>query len=277
MAKQRPGSSSSCWRRSATRGPVTLGELEHLGDANKRRKAAPGTCGTGRDAKKGVEWLFWRGDVPRCGTPQRSSASTSSRARAPPAVVRGADAADDEAMKALLLRRGARARVSRRPATSPTTTGSHRPTPSGWSRELADDGALRPVAVEGWRQPAFLHPDAQLPRWVARAALLSPFDSLVWERDRARAPLRLPLPHRDLRAGAQARVRLLRAPVPPRRRLVARVDLKADRQAGSLLVHAAHAEPTLDADRYAAPARDRLRRWPGSWACPTSGRGPTAT
>jgi uncharacterized protein YcaQ len=41
------------------------------------------------------------------------------------------------------------------------------------------------VAVQGWRQPAFLHSEAALPRIARGAALIAPFDPLIWERSRA--------------------------------------------------------------------------------------------
>ena len=166
------------------RGPVTLAELEHLGDAIKRGRAAPGNMWNWSDAKKAVEWLFWRGEVSAVRNP-----TTFGRHYVPPEHVLPPDVraaavpGDDDAMKQLLLL----AARSHGVGTARCLADYHRlniVTARRLLAELAADGALRSVTVEGWRQPAYLHPDAQLPRWVRAAALLSPFDSLVWERDR---------------------------------------------------------------------------------------------
>ena len=119
----------------------------------------------------------------------------------------------------------------------------HRPTARRVIAELAAAGELEEIAVQGWAQPAYLHPAAQLPRRAHGTALLSPFDSLVWERDRTerlfgfryRIEIYVPKPERVY--GYYVLPFLLDG------RLVGQVDLKADRSRGVLMVQAAHCEP----------------------------------
>ena len=83
--------------------------------------------------------------------------------------------------------------------------------------ELVADGELERVEVDGWTAPAYLRAGQIVPRRDRGTALLCPFDPLIFFRPRVERLLAIPLPHRDLHAGAQAPVRLLRVAVPARR------------------------------------------------------------
>ena len=130
--------------------------------------------------------------------------------------------------------------------------------------ELVEEGRLLPAQVEGWKELAYLHPGASAPPAVHARAIVTPFDSLVWERSRI-----------DRLFGMKYTIGLY---TPPAKRvygyyvcpfllddtLVARCDLKADRQRGVLMVQSAFLEPGQDAGRVApelAGELQELQKW----------------
>ena len=130
-------------------------------------------------------------------------------------------------------------------------------------QELVEDGTFIPVAVEGWKPQAFLHKDAKLPRKAGGTALLSPFDPMVWERARAERLFSFHYRIEIYTPAAKRKFGYYVLPLLHHDRIVGRVCLKADRQAGVLRANASHHEAHADPAETAAALAEELKLMAG--------------
>ena len=219
------------------RGPISAAELVDGGEKS-------GPWWGWSKGKTALEWLFWAGDVTSAGRGPNFERRYDLPERVLPASVLDAPTPSiEDAHRQLLLRAARHHGVG----TARDLADYFRikvPAAQPRLRELVADGSLLAVRVGDWKQLAYLHPDARRPRSVRARALLSPFDSLVWERTRterlfgAKIRLELYTPRHKRVHGYYVLPFLLGDGI------VARVDLKADRTQRRLLVQAAWVEPS---------------------------------
>jgi uncharacterized protein len=254
MGRDKPAYITRILDEIRARGALAASQLE---DAATHRKK--GSWWSWGDHKIAIEWLFWTGQL-------ASSHRLTSFERVydlperilPAAVVDAPTPAPADAQRAL-LQRAARALGVGTAGDLADYFRIKKPDARPRLAELVEAGALRAVTVEGWREPAYLDPDAATPRRIDARTLISPFDSLIFERARTerlfgfryRIEIYTPAPRRTY--GYYVLPFLLGD------RLVARVDLKSDRARGALAVQGAYAEPDTDARQVASALAAELR------------------
>jgi uncharacterized protein YcaQ len=236
----------------AERGPLTPKDLSH------KHKGDGGWWGWS-DGKRALEWLFWAGELTtatRRGTFARVYDLTERVL--PQAILEIPTPHEADAQRAL-MRIAARClgvatrRCLRDYFRLDAADGNAR------VAELVEAGTLIPVVVEGWEATTYLDAEARRPRRLQAQALLAPFDPLIWQRERtealfgARVRLELYTPSHERTHGYYVLPFLLGD------RIVARVDLKADRAASALRVQSAYGEPGTAAATVIEPLASELR------------------
>jgi uncharacterized protein len=237
------------------RGPIRASDL-----AAKRRRREPGEMWSWSEEKTALEYLFFSGRVCAARRINFERLYDLPERVLPRHVLEAPTPSQEEAQRQLLLIAAKRLGVA-----TEADLGDYFRLPRAESKarvaELAEDGGLVPVRVEGWHRPAYLTTErpAGLRRAAMARALLTPFDSLIWARDRTerlfnfryRIEIYTPAPKRVY--GYYVLPFLLGD------RLVARLDLKSDRQASVLRVQSAFAEPDVDTALVAEELAAELR------------------
>jgi uncharacterized protein len=268
LAKERPDFIRAVLSEIAERGPIGAGELSGGGKST-------GNWWGWSDGKRAVEYLFWTGQLTAAGRrgferlydlPERVIPRKNLDAPCP-----GEANAQRRLVELAAQALGVATEIDLRDYFRlPVADTKAR------IAELIEAGTLRPVAVEGWKHTAYLHRGAKMPKSVGAAALISPFDSLIWMRPRTERlfefhyRLAFYTPKHKRKQGYYV------MPLLMGERLVARVDLKSDRKTGRLMVLGGHAEPGIELQAVAGPLKAELARmahWLGLERVTPRGRG----
>ncbi len=237
VVRERPGYIEHILDAVRAHGPITAGEL-----AKDEKRTKDNWGWNWSDAKTTLEYLFYAGAVTAADRRNFERVYDLTERVIPRAILDRPTPGDDTAHREL-LHIAARCHGIATAADLADYFRLKVPVARPRLGELVDEGRLVEAQVEGWAQPAYLFPGTTIPRRVNARALLVPFDPLIWERARTQRLF-----------GFRYRIEIY-VPAPKRthgyyvlpfllgEHLVARVDLKSDRQAGLLRVQSAWAEP----------------------------------
>jgi uncharacterized protein YcaQ len=257
------------YRELEARGPIAAGELTIGGKST-------GPWWGWSDGKEALELLFYQGRVAVAGRRHFERVYDLPERVFPASVLRAPAIAPRDAKKELFVRAARAMGVG-----TAKDIAQYFHVDAWWDRrwvngrrapsdtaqlfdELVEDRRLERVQVEGWRQPAYIVRGSKIPRAIEARAIVSPFDPVLWERKWTKAVF-----------GFEYQIEIY-VPAPKRihgyyvlpflmgDRFAARVDLKADRKASTLIAHAAYVEPGVD-PRAVASALARELRSVASW------------
>jgi uncharacterized protein YcaQ len=259
----------SVYQHIADNGAVVAGDL-------KQRVGKKGTWWDYDDGKIALEALFYEGRVTARRRPNDFARVYDITERMiPPEVLAVPALPEPEARKELLVLAAKYHGIG----TLADLADYHRQKPihcKSLVDELVEDGRLLAAEVAGWGKPAFMHPEARIPRRIGARALLSPFDPVVWNRQRA-----------ERMFGFHYRIEIY-TPAPKRQygyyvlpfllgdEIVGRVDLKSDRANSTLLVQSAWGETGIPEQEVAHELLAELQlmaSWLGLERVEVTGRG----
>lgn len=262
------------WLKSeiAANGPMTLSKLDR--DKTSKQSSWWGWSET----KRILEWLFMTGELTTAGRESFSRRyALPEQVFSPELIAEIATSLEIASRKTLILKAIDVLAV----ATEKELSDYHRQSrvvhKSGFKRalsELLDAGDLQPVKVEGWKDKAYigargLRELEVAPTGTNPTTILSPFDPTVWYRDRAQNLFGFDYKI-EIYTPAEKRIYgYYTLPILHNRKIVGRIDLKSDRQAGVLRVQSAWAEPWLDAKQTAtvgaavAKHLGQVKNWQG--------------
>jgi uncharacterized protein YcaQ len=251
LIADQPGYLESVLDQVRLRGPIQTSELE---DPGERGQDAMWNWSNGKVA---LEMLFIKGELTTAARPNFVRKYDLTDRVIPKQHLDVPTPGQDEAMAELLVMSAEALGIG----TADDLADYYRirmPVARPVLRRLVASGDLVEVEVEGWPGPGYLHPAASLPRRAGGTALLSPFDNLIWYRDRVerlwdfhyRIEIYVPEPKRIY--GYYVLPFLLDGD------LVGRVDLKTDRKSNALQVRGAFSEAGVDRERVARSLRSEL-------------------
>jgi hypothetical protein len=248
----------------AERGPMPAGDLSMGGKST-------GPWWGWSEGKRAIELLFRQGHVAVAGRRNFERLYDIPERVIPATVLQASHVAPADAKKALILR-AARAmgvgtakdiaqyfhidawwdRLSVNGRRAQTTIGA-------LFEELVEDGRLARVRVDGWKPHAFMIPDSRIPKRVDARAIVSPFDPILWERKWTKAVFDFDYQIEIYVPGPKRIYGYYVLPFLMGDRFAGRVDLKADRKASTLIVHAAYIERGFKVADVAATLAQELR------------------
>ncbi len=256
LEEEHPGFLADIHRAVRERGPLSVSDLDSAGPSG-------GSWWGWKPGRIALEWLYITGELAvHRRDPQFKIFYDLIHRVIPPATLGEPEADRSEAIRELVML-GA---LAQGVGTAADLADQFRIKTTEARQQiegLVASGRLEEVRVDGWKDPGYLDPGAGVPRSIEGIAVLSPFDPVVWNRDRAERlfgfeyRIEIYTPKEKRRFGYYV------LPVLLDGRLQGRVDVKADRQAGRLLVRAAHFEPGCDPVRLGSALAAEMKTMAG--------------